>query len=195
MNAKMLIALAGAALATAGCAVEAGKRQPPLGTALTANARLQKAYGDLTERLRDLSIAFRAAADDTVTFDFDSARLTPAARAALDTQAMWLMANEGVRMSVIGHTDLVGPERYNDRLGLRRARAVVRYLVSKGVGRDRLDAIASAGESEPVVPTDTRERRNRRAVTVVAGLDRVYVGPNLDGEYAAQIYNAYQGAE
>jgi outer membrane protein OmpA-like peptidoglycan-associated protein len=97
-------------------------------------------------------------------------------------------------MSVIGHTDLVGPEGYNRRLGLQRARAAVRYLVSKGVDPSRLDAVASAGESEPVVATEDRERRNRRAVTVVAGLDRVYVGPNLDGEYAASTYDVYQGS-
>ncbi|MGF1551376.1 MAG: OmpA family protein [Paracoccaceae bacterium] len=194
MHAKTTLFLAGLALASAGCATESGLGPNPgaIGAGQVVNARLQKAYGDPAERLRDLSVAFRASADDTVTFDFDSARLTSAARAALDSQVRWLSANESVSMAVVGHTDLVGPEAYNVGLGLRRARAVVRYLVARGIARERLDAVASAGESEPVGATDGRERRNRRAVTAVAGFERYYVGPNLDGEYAATTYDNFQ---
>ena len=95
-------------------------------------------------------------------------------------------------MTIVGHTDLVGTERYNQRLGLRRARAVLSYLTRRGVSRRRLDAVASRGETEPVVQTTQRERRNRRTVTTVAGFARNYVGTGLDGEYAARVYDTYQ---
>ena len=93
-------------------------------------------------------------------------------------------------MRVYGHTDKVGPESYNNKLGLRRARAAVRYLTSKGVARDRLDAVESQGEREPVVDTDERERRNRRTVTEVSGFlkDHPLI---MDGRYADVVYREY----
>jgi len=163
------------------------------GVATEQNINAQIAYGDPAGRIRALNEAFRGAAQDTVTFEFNSAALDSAARSALDTQVAWLKANDHVRMTVVGHTDLVGSDSYNDRLGLRRARAVVSYLVSRGVSRGRLDAVESRGEHEPVVQTEDRERRNRRSVTSVAGFDRHYVGDGLDGEYAHKMYNKYQG--
>lgn len=189
-----------AALAMAGCSNvnfggEAGKVNPALGPAVAHNARVQNAYGNIEQRVRDLSVAFRAAATDTVTFDFDKATLTPEARRILDQQAMWLLANANVSMAVIGHTDLVGGEAYNDRLGLRRARTAVSYLISKGVSRDRLEAVESRGKREPIVDTTERERRNRRTVTVVTGFDQVYVGTGLDGEFAQRVFDSYQAGQ
>lgn len=164
------------------------------GVATEQNINAQIAYGDPAGRIRALNEAFRGAAQDTVTFEFNSAALDSAARSALDTQVNWLKANAHVRMTVVGHTDLVGSEGYNDRLGLRRARAVVSYMASRGIARGRLDAVESRGERDPVVQTEDRERRNRRSVTSVAGFDRHYVGDGLDGEYAHRVFNKYQGA-
>ncbi len=98
-----------------------------------------------------------------------------------------------MRMTVVGHTDLVGPNSYNQRLGLRRAQAVVRYMTSRGISRSRLDAVESRGEQDPVVETQDRERRNRRAVTSVAGFDRRFVGTGLDGKVAQRLYRTYVG--
>ncbi|MEM6676732.1 MAG: OmpA family protein [Pseudomonadota bacterium] len=181
------------ALAVAGCSQEIGTfDNPHLGFTTQTNARLQNAYGDLEQRRRDLSIAFRAAAPDTVTFPFDSARLTSDARQALDQQAAWLVANDSVLMAIVGHTDAVGAESYNDRLGLRRARAALRYLTSRGVDPARLEAVESRGEREPVVDTQEREERNRRAVTVVVGFDRIYVGTGMNGITANRLYVEYR---
>ncbi|MEM7497357.1 MAG: OmpA family protein [Pseudomonadota bacterium] len=179
-------------LLLAGCAQEVGTgKNPFLGFTTKTNARVINAYGDLEQRRRDLSIAFRAAAPDTVTFDFNRSTLKPEARRALDQQAAWLMANEGTLMAVVGHTDLVGSESYNNRLGLRRAQRVVNYLIAKGVDRDRLEAVESRGESDPVVQTQEREERNRRTVTVVAGFDNIYVGTGMPGVIANRLYRTY----
>ena len=159
------------------------------------NEFTQIAYKDPSLRLRNLAIDFAAETTDTVTFAFDRAGLDSTARAALRTQAKWLKEHPEVRMTIVGHTDLVGSERYNDNLGLRRARAVLSQLVRLGIRRSRLDAIASKGETEPVVQTETRERRNRRAVTTVAGFERGFVGDGIDGEYAQRVYDNYQAGD
>lgn len=164
---------------------------PLTGEAVRQNIAAQIAYGE--GRLRDLAAAFQAETDEMATFAFDSAALDSTARAAVDTQIAWLRRNPGVRMSVTGHADLVGPDGYNYRLGLRRAQAVVNYMVANGISRDRLDELVSRGENDPLIPTEQRERRNRRVVTTVAGLDRQFVGFGMDGRIANAIYGGYVG--
>jgi hypothetical protein len=95
-----------------------------------------------------------------------------------------------VRFSVYGHTDLVGTERYNKGLGLRRAQAAVAYLEGQGISGSRLVALVSYGETRPVVRTTAPEVRNRRAVTGVQGFAKGYSGL-LNGKYAAIIMREY----
>ncbi|MFQ5565967.1 MAG: OmpA family protein [Paracoccaceae bacterium] len=195
MRKLKIIAVLATGMALAGCSFTGpageGANSHLYGVATAQNINAQIAYGDPASRIRALNEAFRAAAQDTVTFAFDSTALDSSARAALDQQVKWLKANPHVRMTVVGHADKVGTDAYNDRLGLRRARAVVAYLARHGVSRGRLDAVESRGESEPVVQTEERERRNRRTVTSVAGFERHYVGDGLDGEYAQRVYGEY----
>lgn len=196
MQKLTIIAVLATGIALAGCSsfygpAGEGRHSHLYGVATAQNINAQIAYGDPASRIRSLNEAFRAAAPDTVTFDFDSARLDSSSRSALDQQAAWLREHEDVRMTVVGHTDLVGPQGYNQQLGLQRARAAVNYLVRKGVGRDRLDAVESRGENDPVVETEDRERRNRRAVTSVAGFRHGYVGHGMDGRLAQRLYRSY----
>lgn len=139
-----------------------------------------------------LAARFAEAVETTVNFDFDSARLGPEARATLARQADFIRQFPELRFRVYGHTDLVGTEAYNQRLGLRRARAVVDFFVRQGISRDRLEAVASLGERQPVIDTPGRERRNRRTVTKVE-VDGFYERhPTvLDGRYAEVIYREY----
>lgn len=185
------------AILMSGCGREVGSHpaQSVYGNATQANFEAQDAYGRAGERLRNLADDFRANTQDTVTFAFNRATIDSTARKALDGQAKWLREHPEVRMTIVGHTDLVGSERYNDRLGLRRARAVIAYLSRRGVSRKRLDAVESQGERNPVVQTEKRERRNRRAITTVAGFARNFVGTGLDGEVAQRVYDTYQAGD
>ncbi len=138
----------------------------------------------------DLSQRFASEVDNTVTFAFNSSSLSSTARAALDRQADWIKQFPEVRFRVYGHTDLVGSEGYNQRLGKRRADAVVNYLTRHGINRSRLEAVASFGERRPVVFTQAREERNRRTITEVSG----FVSDNpmlLDGQYASVVFREY----
>lgn len=64
------------------------------------------------------------------------------------------------------------------------------FFVAQGIDRSRLDALVSLGETQPVVATQARERRNRRTVTEVTGF--VQDDPMvLDGQYARIVYRTY----
>ena len=101
-----------------------------------------------------------------------------AAQAILRQQADWIRQFPEVRFRVYGHTD-AGWVRTatTSALGQRRANAVVDYLTSQGISRSRLEAVVSFGETQPLIVTQGRERRNRRTVTEVSGLCRSAIPP------------------
>jgi OOP family OmpA-OmpF porin len=94
-----------------------------------------------------------------INFDFDRANIKSEFEPVLDEAARILQDNPNVKVTIEGHTDSIGTEAYNQRLSERRANAVKRYLVSKGVAADRLDTVGK-GESEPVAPNRTPEGRD-----------------------------------
>ncbi|MFD1193300.1 OmpA family protein [Seohaeicola saemankumensis] len=138
----------------------------------------------------DMSRRFSQEVSPMVNFAFNSAVLDEGARETLREQARWIRQFPEVRFRVYGHTDLVGSDSYNKSLGMRRAQAVVSYLASQGISRSRLEAVASFGETQPLVVTEGRERRNRRTVTEVSGVVEKRQG-ELDGKYAQIIYREY----
>ena len=138
----------------------------------------------------DLANRFATEVQSTVNFSFDSDVLDAGARDTLREQAHWIRQFPEVRFRVYGHTDAVGSARYNKALGMRRARAVVGFLASQGISRSRLEAIASFGETQPLIVSQGRERRNRRTVTEVSGF--VDTSPIImDGKYAEVVYREY----
>ena len=154
------------------------------------NLRVQSGTGNVVV---DLNNRFAADVTPMVNFAFDSAKLDAQSTAILREQANWIKQFPEVRFRVYGHTDLVGPDPYNKALGLRRARAVVNYLVGQGIDRSRLEAVASFGETQPLIVTQDRERRNRRTVTEVTGFVNNTSGP-LNGKYANVIWRQYVGS-
>ncbi len=99
----------------------------------------------------------------SVHFDFDKATIRSDAKPILDQAARTLREEGAVSVVIEGHTDSVGPEKYNMELGRRRAAAVREALSSRGIDRSRIE-IVSYGESRPVATNDTDEGRqqNRR---------------------------------
>jgi peptidoglycan-associated lipoprotein len=169
-------------LAEAGSSVDEGGFGQP-----TMNNTLAMTTGDAT-----LAVGrrFESEVNSVVTFAFNQSDLSPAAKAILDRQANWIRQFPEVRFRVYGHTDLVGSNRYNYGLGLRRAQVVVAYLASKGISTSRLEAVSSFGETQPVINTSSPEQRNRRTVTEVTGFTSGSAG-TLNGKYAAVIFREY----
>jgi OOP family OmpA-OmpF porin len=100
-------------------------------------------------------------------FDFDSATVRPEARTALVATLPALRTKPST--NVVGHTDSVGTDEYNQSLSERRARAVVTALVAEDPSLAGRLHPSGRGESAPVETNDTPEgrRRNRRVELVL----------------------------
>ncbi|OUS36008.1 hypothetical protein A9Q94_10890 [Rhodobacterales bacterium 56_14_T64] len=182
-------AVLGLGLSLTACGYEAGHE---LDRGSFGNSTLNNSLVMSGERDYAVQLAHRFAQEvpPTINFDFDSAQLDANARAVLDKQATWIKQFPEIRFRVYGHTDAVGSSGYNKSLGLRRARAAVRYLSSRGISRSRLEAVVSYGETQPLIVSQTRERQNRRTVTEVSGFLKNH--PSLlDGKYAQVVYREY----
>lgn len=99
---------------------------------------------------------------DVVNFDLNAVALDPQAQAKLRDFALWLQANPTAEIGIFGHTDLTGPDAYNEVLGQRRAEQVASYLAASGIEAERISIIMSYGERAPLVATDKTSRDNRR---------------------------------
>ncbi|MCC6477706.1 OmpA family protein [Sphingorhabdus sp.] len=98
-----------------------------------------------------------------VTFAFGSSNLSPEFRTTLDKVGATLTEYEKTYVDVLGHTDSVGSDAYNQTLSEQRASTVADYLAGRGVQRARL-ATKGYGESQPKASNTTDEGRaqNRR---------------------------------
>lgn len=103
-----------------------------------------------------------------VHFEEGSDQPTAASRDALDRIAASIGARRDADVVIVGHTDLVGSDRFNDALSMQRAERVRTELLARGVRPERLQASAR-GMREPLLPTPAgiSEPRNRRAEITV----------------------------
>ncbi len=104
----------------------------------------------------------------TVYFDYDKSDLGDEARATLARNAEWLRRWPSTRITVEGHCDERGTAEYNLALGDRRATAVRGYLVSLGIGGERLLPV-SKGKEAPVCGESNEScwRQNRRGAPII----------------------------
>ena len=106
---------------------------------------------------------------EPIYFDFDKAKIKPVSYPILDQVVKVMNDRPNMRVRVEGHTDSKGSEAYNQRLSQRRAEAVVKYLISKGIDPSRLEAVGY-GKSRPIAPNQdengkdnpTGRAKNRR---------------------------------
>ena len=103
-------------------------------------------------------------------FDFDRATIKPEGRAKLNSLVTAINTIDLEVVIAVGHTDSVGTDAYNLKLGQRRAAAVKAYLVSQGIAANRVYT-ESKGEGQPVADNKTAAGRakNRRVEVEVVG--------------------------
>lgn len=173
------VALAGGQGADDGPAFGAGSE--PVGLAPLEGVPLV-----LVEQALDGSVALERSEDMVevtlsadVLFAFDSADLQPTAEPGL-TEARDLLTRATGAVTIVGHTDDVGTDEYNDDLSLRRAESV-RQALSAALAAAGVEAVVDGrGEREPVAPNANEDgsdnpegrQRNRRvtvAIPVAAG--------------------------
>lgn len=160
---KTVIAIAALASLAACASKPAPTPTPEAPTTTTTEAPRGPVPGSAEE--------FRVTVGDRVYFGYDRFDLTPEARSILERQAAWLRRYQNVRLLVAGNCDERGTREYNLALGARRAAAARDYLVSLGIGADRL-ATVSYGKERPVDPRSNEQAWsvNRNATSqIVSG--------------------------
>lgn len=162
------------------------------GGATSNNIGVQNAKNQL-EMVKNLTRLFAAQTPATINFDFNKSSLDENAKSQLRQQAAWIKSRPAITFRVFGHTDKVGGNSFNRRLGQRRAQTAVNYLISQGVDRRKVEAVVSFGETRPLVLTETRNRENRRTVTEVKGFFNPSGSGLIDGKVASRIYTGYIG--
>jgi OOP family OmpA-OmpF porin len=103
-----------------------------------------------------------------VTFELNSARLTPDSQQVLNGVATDLKKYPRLKIELQGHTDSSGSDQYNLKLSQQRADSVRIYLMDQGVPGGQLSA-RGYGETQPIEDNKTEAGRslNRRVVMFV----------------------------
>ncbi len=98
-----------------------------------------------------------------ITFGFDKWELDDKGQTALLDVVRQIQGNPNVIVNLEGYTDNMGPAPYNLQLSQRRAEAVRRFLVDKGVDLHRVQSIG-LGDTRPQADNKTKQGRdqNRR---------------------------------
>lgn len=124
--------------------------------------QIRRDFGAVLEALPPAPVSYN------LYFATDSDDLTPDSRALAPDILAEIARRPAAEVVVIGHTDSVGGDDYNDKLSLQRAVAVRRQLVALGFDPARI-AVAGRGKREPLVQTadGVHEPRNRRAEILV----------------------------
>lgn len=106
-----------------------------------------------------------------IQFESKSVNLEPVSMIELNKLVQLMNDNPSVKIRINGHTDDVGNDKDNLKLSESRAKAVVDYLISKGIDAKRLTA-KGFGETQPVADnsTETGKALNRRTEFIVTGL-------------------------
>jgi len=104
-----------------------------------------------------------------VLFDTAAATLKPGADLSLDRLAAYLKDHPQTKVVIEGHTDSTGSDEYNEALSQRRADAVAKALVIRGVSPDRLNTVGR-GSAYPIATNGTAAGRqqNRRVEIVLS---------------------------
>jgi|SRR6185312_4428600 len=105
---------------------------------------------------------------DRVYFDYDKYDVRADAQPVLSAQAAWLVRYPSVKVRIEGNADERGTREYNLALGSRRANSIKDFLISHGVGADRIETI-SYGKEMPIDPGNTEEAfaKNRNGHTAI----------------------------
>ncbi|WP_324673749.1 OmpA family protein [Hymenobacter sp. GOD-10R] len=101
---------------------------------------------------------------ENIFYDYDKADIRPDAAVELDKLVETLNDNPNITIELSSHTDSRGKDAYNQALSQRRAQSAVDYIISKGIGKNRITA-KGYGETQPVVKnakTEDEYQRNRR---------------------------------
>ena len=130
----------------------------------SGQARVEKLQNDVV----------RITMTSQTAFDTNSANIKPGFHTTMDKIADVVVRYGKTSLTVVGHTDNVGSDDYNQKLSERRAHAVAQFLSGRRVDPIRL-AVSGKGEMSPIASNSTESGRqaNRRV--------EIYVEPVVQG--------------
>ncbi len=111
-----------------------------------------------------------------IRFDFDKAKIKPEYDDVIRKLATVTQNNKNVKISVVGHTDTSGSKTYNYALGGRRAEAVQKMLIERGIPASQIVAVSAGEEDLKVWTPDGVPNAENRRVRVVKEV--TYTDPN-----------------
>ena len=126
-------------------------------------------YGEIS---RDIPLTPLAAGQrlalNNLFFQQSKPDLLPTSQPELDRLVQVLKDNPDLRIRLEGHTDNQGDPKLNVKLSEQRVQHLRDYLVTQGIGTERLQTVGYGG-SKPVAPNDNEynRRKNRRVELVV----------------------------
>ena len=99
-----------------------------------------------------------------IFFGFNKCNITSEADSVLNQAAQTAKSTGAASISIVGHTDTVGSDKYNQKLSVCRATAAKSNLVGKGLPEGAI-SVSGRGETELMVQTGdgVKEPQNRRA--------------------------------
>ena len=105
-----------------------------------------------------------------VEFVYAKDLLTPKGKKTIDKVYTILNKHKNIKVEVGGHTDSDGTKKLNKALSQKRANAIKKYLITKGIKSNRLKAVGY-GESKPLVKNDSSKNKqiNRRVEFKITG--------------------------
>jgi outer membrane protein OmpA-like peptidoglycan-associated protein len=110
-----------------------------------------------------------------IFFDVGKTELKPESVVELENMKDLLANNENLKVQINGHTDNSGNEVTNMILSLKRAEAVVSYLIEHGIDPNRL-AAKGFGSKRPLVSNDDeqggREINRRTEIEIISAGDK-----------------------
>lgn len=126
-------------------------------------------YYDVEIELEPLKVGIDVVMS-AVFYETNKFDLLEESKAELEHLVQFMILNDKVRVEIGGHTDDVGSENDNQVLSENRAGEVRKYLISRGIAAERVDA-KGYGESQPRGDTSEEGRAlNRRTVCKIVGI-------------------------
>lgn len=108
--------------------------------------------------------------DERAFFDFDKDTIRPDSKKILDVMAENMRRDvPDAQLTILGHTDAIGSDTYNNDLSRRRAASVMQALTERGGNPSQMSTIA-VGKTQPIAPNSTDEgrARNRRVEFMIS---------------------------
>ncbi len=123
-----------------------------------------------------------------IYYDYDDDKILPDAAEDLSYLLELMNTYPDMVIELSSHTDARGDDDYNDRLSLRRAQSAKNWLTSRGIDRDRIEAVGY-GEQQILNHcingmdcTDEEHRLNRRTeFKIIAGPTSIQIKKELQG--------------